>query len=256
MYKRWIRVFVLLVTAAVVVSSGIPTTSAHHAVLRFNLEEMTEDANRIFVGQCIAVEETEEMIAQGTMAVTRYTFKVERAIKGKVPETITFRQIGHPARRAIGKGGEITMGGRAVTEKQFFHGMSEYRTGDRMVLFLVSNYMRGTLTRPVGLYQGAFEISRMPSGKELVRNGINNTGLLTAPYNGSAVKQSDARVIFPTSDTPLIKSPGASVQAGTLLSKRGALPLEAFLGLVEQIVTARGGEKGVIIDQGKGAVLQ
>src|SRR6476660_4323988 len=71
--------------------------NAHHAVLRFNLEEMTATADRIFVGRCLAVDEGEEMIAQGMMSVTRYTFEVERAVKGKLPRRITFRQLGHPA---------------------------------------------------------------------------------------------------------------------------------------------------------------
>src|SRR5215813_3166763 len=45
---------------------------AHHAVLRSNLEEMTVAADRVFLGKCIAVQETDRMIAQGMMAVTDY----------------------------------------------------------------------------------------------------------------------------------------------------------------------------------------
>src|SRR5262245_12411362 len=79
---------------------------AHHAVLRSNLEEMTVAADRVFLGKCISVQETERMIAQGMMPVTDYTFQVERAIKGNLPSVVTFTQLGHAAGKATGKGGE------------------------------------------------------------------------------------------------------------------------------------------------------
>src|SRR5689334_3881305 len=100
-------------TIALVAAAGIAmlfsprVMDAHHAVLRFNLEEMTATADRIFVGHCLNVEESEEMIAQGVMPITRYTFEIERAVKGKLPRQITFSQLGHPAHRAFGKGGGL-----------------------------------------------------------------------------------------------------------------------------------------------------
>src|SRR5215472_16456924 len=107
MWTGWIRHLVLLAFVALTLLIATRALDAHHAVLRFNLEEMTATADRIFVGRCMAIEETEEMIAQGKMPVTLYTFEVERAVKGKLPKQITFRQLGHPARRALGKGGEM-----------------------------------------------------------------------------------------------------------------------------------------------------
>src|SRR5262245_50995609 len=179
------RMTVSLALVSAVYAVATRTIDAHHAVLRFNVEEMTTTANRIFVGRCLAVEENEEMIAQGMMPVTRYTFEVDRAIKGKLPRQIAFRQLGHPPHRALGKGGEMTMHGQVVTPGAFIHGMSAYHVGERVLLFLIPNYLGGKVTYPVGLYQGAFFVSRMPSGQELVRNSINNLGLFTAPYNGT-----------------------------------------------------------------------
>jgi hypothetical protein len=235
---------------------GLLTTDAHHAVLRFNLEEMTVTADRIFVGRCVAVEEAEEMIAQGLMPVTRYTFEIERALKGQLPRTITFRQLGHPPRRASGKGGAVTMHGQEARPSAFIHGMSQFSFGDRVVLFLIKNYLGGKVTYPVGLYQGAFRVSRMPSGQELARNSINNLGLFTAPYNGTSMKGGDARIIFPERDEPLSNGVTLTAQAESLVSKRGALPLDALLQLVEQINAAHGGEKGAIVESKKGAKLQ
>ena len=229
---------------------------AHHAVLRFNLEEMTATADRIFVGRCLAVDEAEEMIAQGMMPVTLYTFEVERAVKGKLPRRITFRQLGHPAHRALGKGGEMTMHGDAVTSRTFIHGMSIYGVGDRLLLFLIPDYLGGKVTYPVGLYQGAFFVSRMPSGRELARNSINNLGLFTAPYNGTAMSASAAQSIFPERDNPVANTHGLTFESQSLASKRGALPLDSLLELVDQINVVHGGERGAIVLSGKGGALQ
>jgi|SRR5262249_51884534 len=213
---------------------------AHHAVLRFNLEEMTTTADRIFLGRCISADETDEMIAQGMLPITRYTFEVERVIKGRLARRVTFQQLGHPSHRALGKGGEVTMHGQSIKPDTFIHGMSEYKIGERFILFLIPDYLGGKVTYPVGLYQGAFTVSQMPSGQSLVRNSINNLGLFTAAYNGTSMKRSEARLIFPDQST------GASPELEELARKRGPLPLEQFISVVEQIHAAHGGQKGAI----------
>jgi hypothetical protein len=257
MSTRSMRIFLALAVVAFAVFSGVRTIDAHHAVLRFNLEEMTVAAERIFVGRCVSVEETEEMIGQGMMAVTRYTFEVERALKGELPEVVTFTQLGHPARRAVGKGGVPSKTKTAFSPNSLFHGSREYKVGERSVLFLIKEYSSGKVTRPVGLYQGIFEISRMPSGREVVRNSINNNGLFTAPYNGTRMKESDARIIFPERESLNEDRSNVGLQGRTLASKRGALPLDEFLGFVERIVDVHGGHKGVIVKAaGKGGVQQ
>lgn len=257
MPTRSIRIFLALAVVAFAVFSVVRTIDAHHAVLRFNLEEMTVTAERIFVGRCVSVEETEEMIGQGMMPVTRYTFEVERALKGELPEVVTFTQLGHPARRAVGKGGVPSREKTAFNPNSLFHGSREYKVGERSVLFLIKEYSSGKVTRPVGLYQGIFEVSRMPSGREVVRNSINNNGLFTAPYNGTRMKESDARIIFPERESPVEDRSNVGLQGRALASKRGALPLDEFLGFVERIVDVHGGRKGVIVKAaGKGGVQQ
>jgi hypothetical protein len=249
---RWMKISCVLALVALAVFIGGRDSSAHHMTLRANLEEITLAADRVFVGRCVAIEETEEEIAQGTLDVTRYTFEVERAIKGKLPRRVTFTQLGHPSHRSLGKGGEITMHGSPVTPGNFLHGMAEYRVGDRMVLFLVKDYLGGKVTKPVADDQGAFYVSKMPSGQELVRNNLNNTGLFTTPYNNLDVKASDAKVIFPDRDEPISAEPQGkdrqvlSAASVALADKRGALPLDAFLEVVERIVSAHGIEKGVV----------
>jgi hypothetical protein len=245
---RWVRIMFSLALVAMAVASSVFKTDAHHAVLRFNLEEMTVASDRVFVGRCVGVEETEEEIAQGSMPVTLYKFEVERAVKGQLPKQLTFRQLGHPAHRALGKGGEMTMHGSRVTPKAFFHGMSEYEVGDRLVLFLIPDYLGGKVTYPVGLYQGAFDVTQMPSGQEMVRNSINNLGLFTSPYNGTRMTGADAKMIFPERGTVAGDS--------SLARKRGALPLGEFVEMVEQIIVSHGGERGSITESQRGAIQQ
>ncbi len=251
MIPRLLKVTLAVAVVVAVAHLNFTPIEAHHAVLRFNLEEMEATADRIFLGRCINVEETEEFIAQGMMTVTHYTFEVEQAIKGKFKKQVQFSQLGHRPRPSLGKERGIRMHGELVSAKEFIHGMAAYEVGDRAMLFLIPDYLGGKVTYPVGLDQGAFFVSTMPSGNELIRNGINNTGLFDAPYNNYKMKESDARIVFPNSDESLIldrsgKINTQNLNADDLTGKRGALPLNDFVALVEQIVVAHGNQKGVI----------
>jgi hypothetical protein len=252
MATRLFKLTLATLLVAFVLANGFYHTQAHHAVLRFNLEEMEATADRIFMGRCLSVEKTEEFAAGGMMPVTHYVFEVESALKGRFQKRIKFSQLGHPATPSKSKGGDITMHGQVVSTAEYIHGMSAYALGERVVLFLIPNYMGGKFTYPVGLDQGAFFVSEMPSGSRLLRNSVNNQGLFSAPYNNWKMKSEDARVVFPEREEPLAGSGGGiSTQAvnpdrAALARKRGALPLEAFLEVVESIVGAHGNPKGVI----------
>src|SRR5262245_54856894 len=92
-------VWLALLTAVLALTAR--TLDAHHAVLRFNLEEMTLTADRVFVGRCVGIEPTSDRIGSGNLSVTRYTFDVEQVLKGDLPARFTFTQLGHPARPAL-----------------------------------------------------------------------------------------------------------------------------------------------------------
>jgi hypothetical protein len=125
-----------------------------------------------------------------------------------------------------------------------------------MLLFLIPNYLGGKVTYPVGLYQGAFIVSRMPSGQDLARNGIGNLGLFTAAYNGTSMVAANAKVIFPERDNPLQEIQGLSLNGQALASKRGALPIDALIELVDRINTAHGAERGAIVSSEKGGTVK
>jgi hypothetical protein len=251
MQRSWVRpcCTVALVCAFTWISSTF--VDAHHAVLRFNLEEMVMSADRAFIGQCLDIQEGREAIGGGMLPVTRYTFAVQQVIKGEVPSTFTFTQLGYRLRKAT-KTGTVTMNGQAVRPGIFIHGMSDYEIGDRLLLLLVPNYQNGRLTYPVGLDQGAFRISRLDTGEDVAENGLNNLGLFSAPYTGTALKPSDARVVTPDAPDALASAKSMSATARSLSTRRGALPLGALVELIDQIRAAHGGPKGALSVTPKG----
>lgn len=227
--------------AAAAIGLLAATAQAHHAVLRFNLEEMTLTADRIFIGRCLDVDETTDVIAQGRLPVTRYTFDVEQVLKGGVPGRITFTQLGH-ATASPAKAG-VAVHGRLATPGFFLHGMSAYTVGSRMMLFLIPNYQGGKLTYPVGLEQGAFLVEDA-GGELLARNNLNNIGLFDTPFNSTVLRSGGAKVIAPDAPDPLAGGAGLSAGARGLPGRRGALPLAPMVELVTKIHAAHGAKGG------------
>jgi hypothetical protein len=238
-----------LLTAALTLGAW-HTVDAHHAVLRFNLEEMTLTADRVFVGACVGIEPTREFIAGGNLSVTRYTFDVEQVLKGEVPARLTFTQLGHPARPA--RNGELSSHGLAVERGLTLHGAAEFGVGDRLMMFLIPDYQNGRLTYPVGLDQGAFMLEADATGQIVARNDLNNLGLFTAPFNGTRMTERDARVVHPEAAETISKSVGLSDAARSLSDKRGALPLAPLMELIQRIHEEHGGAKGRVVGDPKG----
>jgi hypothetical protein len=235
---------------AALVAGAWHTLDAHHAVLRFNLEEMTITADRVFVGTCVGIEPTRELIAGGRLAVTRYTFAVEQVLKGDVPARFTFTQLGHPTRAAMK--GELSSHGQAVQLGLTLHGAADFAAGDRLMMFLIPNYQNGRLTYPVGLDQGAFLLQTDSAGQVLARNDLNNLGLFTAPFNGTRMNGGEGKVVRPEDADTLSKSARLSAAALSLSDKRGALPLGPLEELVIRIHEEHGGTRGRIVGDGKG----
>jgi hypothetical protein len=246
MRRSWARPCWTVALACALTWISSTLVDAHHAVLRFNLEEMVMSADRAFIGQCLDIQEGRESIGGGMLPVTRYTFDVQQVIKGDLPTTFTFTQLGYRLRKAA-KSGTVSMNGQAVRPGIFIHGMSDYEVGDRLLLLLIPNYQNGRLTYPVGLDQGAFRISRLETGEEVAENGLNNLGLFSAPYTGTALRPSEARVVTPDVPDALASATTTmSASARSLSTRRGALPLGGLVELIDQIRVAHGGAKGVL----------
>jgi hypothetical protein len=204
----------------------------------------------VFVGTCIGIEPTRELIAGGNLAVTRYTFDIEQVLKGELPARFTFTQLGHPARAALK--GELSSHGQAVQRGLTLHGAADFGVGDRLMMFLTPNYQNGRLTYPVGLDQGAFRLETDAIGQVLARNDMNNLGLFTAPFNGIRMSGGEGKVVRPDDADTISKAARLSDAARSLSDKRGALPLGALEELVVRIHEEHGGSRGKIVSDAKG----
>jgi hypothetical protein len=118
------------------------------------LEEMVAYSQRIFRGVCTAAEPAGSVAG---LPVTLYTFRILERIKGADGErTVSFRQLGGEANSLQ---------------------IPAYRVDEEYVLFLYPESEMG-LTSPVGLLQGAFQVTRATeSGQTLVQNGVGNLNL-------------------------------------------------------------------------------
>ena len=238
-----------MLTAALILGAW-QTVDAHHAVLRFNLEEMTLTADRVFVGTCVGVEPTREFIAGGNLPVTRYTFDVEEVLKGDLPARFTFTQLGHPVRAAMK--GELSSHGQAVQRGLSLHGSADVSIGDRLMMFLIPDYQNGRLTYPVGLDQGAFRLESDAAGAIVARNDLNNLGLFTAPFNGTRINGGEGKVVRPDDADTISKVARLSDAARSLSDKPGALPLGPLEEIVLRINEEHGGSRGKIVTDAKG----
>jgi hypothetical protein len=66
----------------------------------------------------------------------------------------------------------------------------------------------------------------------------------------------DARIIFPERDHPLAEGAGLSVKSQSLANKRGSLPLDAFLEMIDRINVTHGGERGTLVLSAKGGAAR
>jgi len=156
-------VLTLLVISFVGISHKVFSTTLIHR----NLKELVVASERIFIGQCIAVQEGELKFPRGTIFYTEYTFQVSESIKGNVDGVITFKQYGLAKPRQIDE--NTVLYNRPV-------GMPVYNENEEYMLFLIGDSRLG-LTSPVGLYQGAFLITQDQFGRQVALNGAYNRGL-------------------------------------------------------------------------------
>lgn len=119
-----------------------------------NLQELTNEADRIFAGICTSIEEIENDSESG-LSVIKYNFQISESIKGlENKQEITFKQWSKTAPDLA------------------------YEVGAKYILFLYPNSELG-LTTPVGFLQGQFQVRKkgLLRKKETVSNKMMNKGL-------------------------------------------------------------------------------
>jgi hypothetical protein len=138
-------------------------------LLRYDLEELTNRAERVFVGTCqSAVTE----LIQGQL-YTRYVFAVQQTVKG--PE--------NPRVELVLPGGQY----QGLVWR--LAGMPVFSPGEYLVLFLTPNNELGHAW-PVGLAQGKFRVERHADRQERVFQELDGLSF----YQGTAAAK---RAPFP-----------------------------------------------------------
>jgi hypothetical protein len=172
-----------------------------------NLEKMIEEADRIFIGTCVAAEEGS--LPGSDIPITLYTFSVSERIKGAIGETLTIRQVGVRKPRI--------QGDEALVFR--IPGMPVYQVGQEVVLFLAADSQLG-LTSPVGLMQGAFTVEER-DGRKMLQNGFQNGGLFN-----NLPPETSARKWGLTEE-----------EAGLFSIQKGPMDHSTFIGVVKKMVT-------------------
>jgi len=127
-----------------------------------NIEQMTTDAHTIFYGKCMAAE---PRLDENGLPATRYTFEVQKILKGVLPQTFFIKQFG--VNKPLNENLPVSSVG----------GMPNYVVGDSYLLFMTEVSRLG-FSSPQGLNQGAFRTFLDTSSRQIVAvNGQGNSGL-------------------------------------------------------------------------------
>ncbi len=198
--KRAMKLLLGLVSLSSLLSyQTLPAVAGQPFVtLTYNLEQMVDAADRIFVGKVIDTMEDYIQAAGGELPVTVYTFEVDEVLRGDIGNTLTIQQFGHRS-------------------DVFGRGMPHYKVGSTVVLFLHADSQYG-LTSPVGLGQGDFLVKMDGARKVSVSNSRGNQGLLQGPRIDAMLEA---------------ESPEA---AQRLKSSRRGLPYGWFRGMVIKLL--------------------
>lgn len=136
-----------IVALAVAAITLAAVGSARADVEQQNLAQLTALARDIIVGSVTAVDDG---VTADHLPFTEVTVALDRAVKGSLAGTYTFRQFGL-LRPRPGPNGLTNL---MVTPP----GWATYRVGDEVMLFLYRPAQRTGLRTTVGLRQGAFRI--------------------------------------------------------------------------------------------------
>jgi hypothetical protein len=144
----------------VAVNVVLATVAEAVMVTPLSIEEMTQRAEKIFVGTCTRAERS--VSPQGIPIVT-LTFTVGEVIKGDVGPTVTFRQL-DPAPQSSRNPRVRSMWSGATLAN-----VPTYTPGEESLLFLAREGQLG-LTAPVGLLQGKLPVATAPTGERQITN--------------------------------------------------------------------------------------
>lgn len=174
-------------------------------VLKLNLQQLTSLADRVFVGECVAVNAGRDINGR---YVNYITYRVQKALKGAPANRVTFKQLMPPPDSGSG------------TVPTAFRDMPRYEVGAVEVVFLSGESEIG-LSAPIGLHQGLFRVTE-EGGKKLVVGRVGNSWLFQGMKQG-----------------PVFKGLKLSTAESSLVDKEGPeLGYSPFISLVQKMVEA------------------
>lgn len=155
------RISILLILLAISLPFGAARATM---VLAVNLEQMTQLADRIFVGEVVAVVDAYDEAGRWCQYIT---FSTSEVYKGNVEKSLTIKQVNSkPVETADG----------TLVQSTLFRGVPQFNKGEDVLVFLHGDSAIG-YTSPVGLAQGVFSITSDAKGQKQLVNGAGNRGL-------------------------------------------------------------------------------
>lgn len=189
---------------AVFVCSASAATAL--TVLQLNLHQLTDLADRVFVGTCVSVRPEVDPSGRPVQYVT---YQVREMLKGPPSERVTFKQLGVTEEQIEGPNTVVGV----------FRELPRYQVGEESIVFLSEAGVLG-LTAPIGLGQGKFTVKSAGGGKTVV-NGMDNHGLFLGLDRSPQVKA----MSLPASEKNLMKQNG------------GEVGYDEFVSLVKRLAT-------------------
>ncbi len=177
--------------------AGLALPALASQIRPLNLEELTDRADRIFSGRCVAVRVARD--PELDRDVTIVTVAVTRAVKGEIHGQVVFKMLG---RQEVGE-----------PEATGVEGLPRFRRGEEVILFLYGDSPAG-LTSPVGFGHGKFSVTKDKKGQRQAINAFANTLLFDRLSLGAKERL----------------APGIERQSG-----RKAIPPDALLDMVEKL---------------------
>lgn len=179
----------------------VATQASASEVIPQNLENLVARSDVAFTGKCLSAVAK----IQGRFLVTTYTFQVEEVLKGDLPATYTFTQLGASKEEAL----------RLRTPS--VSGFPVYQVNGEYTLFLSKPSAIG-LQSPVGVTQGVVKVTTAADGTRQIQAGAGNEML----FRGMKVSPAVSKAL----------STGAAGEGSAAVDYR------SFVDMVKQLRTA------------------
>ena len=146
------------------------------AVLKMDLDQLSERADRVFRGTVTGIEPGSVSVAGGELPTVTYEIAVAESFKGDFSDNKNSGVVYLTMLGSAKQASEVN-GMRLVSA---LPELPKLEVGQDYVLFTTATSAAG-LTAPVGLDQGAFKVVEGDGGQEMATNALNNRGLFEGP---------------------------------------------------------------------------